>query len=68
MFEFVLIFNVDAIAVAKLYPIPLIWVKPNRSFLSPGISLPTILTMCLYSWLLKYSKILRNPDKNHTGH
>ena len=46
MFEFVLIFNVDAIAVAKLYPIPLIWVKPNRSFLSPGISLPTILTMC----------------------
>ncbi len=37
------------------------------SFLSPGISLPTILTICLYSWLLKYSKILRNPDKNHTG-
>jgi len=32
MFEFVLIFNVDAIAVAKLYPIPLIWVRPNEKF------------------------------------
>ena len=46
-------------------PISLIWVNPTSDFLSPGISLPTILTMCLYSWLLKYSKIQRNPDKNH---
>ena len=64
--EFELIFRVSRIAVAKLYPIPLIWVNPTIDFLSPGISLPTILTICLYSWLLKYSKIQRNPDKNHT--
>ncbi len=60
-----LIFRESRIAVAKLYPIPLIWVSPTIDFLSPRISLPTILTMCLYSWLLKYSKIQRNPDKNH---
>jgi len=49
MFVLVLIFKVSRIAVAKLYPIPLIWVNPTMAFLAPGMSFPTILTMCLYS-------------------
>ena len=39
-------FNESKIALAKVYPMPRIWVSPTRIFFSPGMSFPTILTMC----------------------
>ena len=41
--------NFVRMADAKLYPMPRMCVRPVRTLRSPGMSFPTILTICLYS-------------------